>query len=224
MQIIITGAANIRSKPSVKATVVSSAYIGQIYDSTGYKEGDAVAGNSKWHELSTGGYLWSGNAKKYEKPTIVTYSQTDWRWSWKYLGHGGWGQTIGNYGCALTCCSMLSGIDPSTLNDYMKRVGGFVNPDGSVGQGATLLAWDRLEKATSGKLKYKSGLGVSYDDELCKAIIKREAGCIVEVWGSNIPMHFVVAIGKGQIIDPLVGKVVPFSTYNPVSLRDIVRT
>lgn len=67
MQIIITNAANIRSKPFLKAPVVSYAYVGQIYDSAGLKTGDNVWGNSNWHELTVGGYLWSGNAKKYEK-------------------------------------------------------------------------------------------------------------------------------------------------------------
>jgi len=223
MQIIITNAANIRSKPTLKAPVVSYAYVGQIYDSAGLKTGDNVGGNSNWHELTVGGYLWSGNAKKYEKKAIVIYSQTDWRWSWKYLGWGGWGQTIGNYGCALTSCSMLCGIDPDTLNEYMKRVGGFVNPNGSVGQGATLLNWTALEKATNGKLKYVGGAGVAYNDLHAKEIIKREKGVIVQVYGTDIPMHFVVAIGQGQIIDPIDGKIKPFDTYEPVQLREIIR-
>lgn len=223
MQIIITSNANIRSKPSLKADITLQAPAGQIYDSAGVKSGDYVAGNNVWHELTVGGYVWSGNTKKYEKVAITKYSQSDWRWSWKYLGLGGWGQTIGNYGCALTCCSMLTAIDPLTLNEHLKRVGGYVNPDGSVSQGATLLAWDRLEKATSGKLIYQGGLGIVYNNDKCLEIIKREKGCIVQVYGSNIPMHFVVAIGQGMIIDPLDGKIKPFSTYTPVELRDIKR-
>lgn len=215
MQIIITNAANIRSKPFLKAPVVSYAYVGQIYDSAGLKTGDNVWGNSNWHELTVGGYLWSGNAKKYEKKAIVTYSQTDWRWSWKFLGFGGWGQTIGNYGCALTSCSMLVGIDPSTLNEYMKRVGGYVQD--------TLLVWSALEKATNGKLKYVGGAGIAYNDLQAKEIIKREKGVIVQVYGTDIPMHFVVAIGGGQIIDPIDGKIKPFDTYEPVQLREIIR-
>jgi|GEM_PF-4578363 len=215
MKIITTSTANVRAKPTTKSSIVQVVAQGVILESAGLKTGDSVAGNNKWHELTVGGYLWSGNAKEYTKSDIIRYSQTDWRWSWRFLGYGGWGQTIGNYGCALTSCAMLSGINPHTLNEYMKRVGGYVEK--------TLLVWSALERATSGKLKYKGGLGIPYDNAKCLEIIKREKGCIVEVRGSGLPMHFVVAIGNGQIIDALDGRVKPFSTYQVVSLRDIER-
>lgn len=85
---------------------------------------------------------------------------------------------------------MLVGIDPSTLNEYMKRVGGYVQD--------TLLVWSALEKATNGKLKYVGGAGIAYNDLQAKEIIKREKGVIVQVYGTDIPMHFVVAIGGGK--------------------------
>lgn len=223
MKIIITQTANVREKATTESKILRVVESATILDYSSMKVGQEIAGNNRWAELTTGGYLWSGNAKPYTKQDIVRFSQTDWRWSWKYLGWGGWGQTIGNYGCALTSCSMLSNIDPATLNEYMKRVGGFVNLDGSVSMGATRLVWSALEKATSGKLKYVSGVGIPYDNSKCLEIIKRELGCVVHVYGSGIPMHFVVAIGNGQIIDPLDGRIKPFSTYVPVQLRDIVR-
>lgn len=215
MKIITLSPTNKREKPTTKSKVIEVLPSGVVLDSAGLKNGENIMGNDKWHELTVGGYLWSGNVKEYVKTDPVKYSQTDWRWSWRTLGWGGWGQTIGNYGCALTSCSMLCGIDPSTLNEYLKRVGGYVQQ--------TLLVWGALEKATSGKLKYVSGVGIPYDNAKCLEIIKREKGCVVQVYGSGIPMHFVVAIGNGQIIDPLDGKIKPFSTYYAVELRDIVR-
>lgn len=205
-----------RSKPSINSPIIGAAYIGQIFDSSGIKYGDNISGNNAWYELTIGGYIWATNAKEYTKPAPVMYSQADWRWSWKYLGWGGWGQTIGNYGCALTSCAMMSGIQPDTLNEYMKRVGGYAEN--------TLIIWSKLEKATSGKLKYVQGLGIPYNDYACKKIIEREKACLVQVYGSGLPMHFVVAIGQGVIIDPIDGKTKPFMTYNPVELREIIRT
>jgi hypothetical protein len=215
MKIQITANCNIRQKATTESKVTGIATTGQLYDTSGLKNGQIVAGVNQWYELTVGGYLWSGNAKEYTKAEITKYSQSDWRWWWKYLGFGGWGQTIGNYGCALTSCAMLCGIDPATLNEYMKRSSGFVSQ--------TLLVWSALERATSGKLVYKGGLGEPYDNNRCLDIIKREKGCIVQVYGSGIPMHFVVAIGGGQIIDPLDGRIKPFSTYTPVQLRDFIR-
>lgn len=215
MKILIKQTAHQREKATSKSTSMGLLNAGRIIESAGLKTGESVMGNNKWHELTIGGYVWSGVAEEYKKSEIIRYSQTDWRWSWRTLGWGGWGQTIGNYGCALTSCSMLCGIDPATLNEYMKRVGGFVSK--------TLLVWSALSRATNARLIYKGGLGVPYDNAKCLAIIKREKGCIVQVRGS-IPMHFVVAIGGGQIIDALDGQVKPFGTYQAVELRDIERT
>jgi hypothetical protein len=214
MKIILTASANIRQAPTTNSKIIGAAYIGQIFDSSGIKHGENVAANSKWYELTVGGYIWAGNAKEYVKTEIVKYSQSDWRWSWRKLGYSSWA-TLGDFGCALTSCAMLCGIDPHTLNEYMKRVRGYVQD--------TMLVWTALEKATNGKLKYIGGLGEEYDNERCKAIIKREKACIVQVWSSNIPMHFVVAIGNGEIIDPIDGKIKSFGTYWPVSLREITR-
>lgn len=215
MKFIIISTANVREKATTDSRILRVAQTGEVLDYSSLKTGQEIAGNNRWAELTTGGYIWSANGKPYVKEDVVRYSQTDWRWAWKYLGWGGWGQTIGNYGCALTACAMLCGTAPDTLNEYLKRVGGYVQQ--------TLLVWGALEKATSGKLKYVSGVGIPYDNTKCLEIIKREKGCVVQVYGSGLPMHFVVAIGGGQIIDPLDGKIKPFSTYVPVQLRDIVR-
>jgi hypothetical protein len=58
------------------------------------------------------------------------YSQQDPLWRNKQLGEGEF--TIGDSGCFLTCFSMLTGIDPATLNDKIKVKGGF--------QGSLLIA------------------------------------------------------------------------------------
>jgi hypothetical protein len=58
------------------------------------------------------------------------YSQQDPLWRNKQLGDGEC--TIGDSGCFLTCFSMLTGIDPATLNDKVKVNGGF--------QGSLLIA------------------------------------------------------------------------------------
>lgn len=215
MKIIITSPANIRKGATTSSEIMGTAGVGRIFDAE-KKLGQNIGGNMTWYELSVGGNVWSGNAKEYSKSEAIPYSQNDWRWRFTRLGFGtSWDQTMGNYGCAITSCSMLSGIDPATLNNNLKRVNGFVN--------GTWLVWGALEKATSGKLRYVDGVGVPYNDIIVKDIIGREKVCILEVSGSWIPMHFVVAIGKGQILDPIDGKKKSIYTYNLVGYRDIAR-
>ncbi|MCD4685119.1 MAG: C39 family peptidase [Anaerolineae bacterium] len=75
---------------------------------------------------------------KPTQPTVTIntkaphFSQRDPQWRRERLGHPGSGETIGSWGCQITCFAMLAGalghqITPPNLNSSMIRQGGFVN-------------------------------------------------------------------------------------------------
>jgi len=61
--VTVTSAANVRSKPSVKAPLAGSKTLkkGDVFTSVGLVNGDKVSNNNKWHKSSRGNYVWSGN-------------------------------------------------------------------------------------------------------------------------------------------------------------------
>ena len=61
--VTVTSAANVRSKPSVKAPLAGSKTLkkGDIFTSVGLVSGDKVSSNNKWHKSSKSNYVWSGN-------------------------------------------------------------------------------------------------------------------------------------------------------------------
>lgn len=62
-KVTVTSAANVRSRPSVKAPLAGSKTLkkGDVFTSVGLVSGDKVSNNNKWHKSSRGNYVWSGN-------------------------------------------------------------------------------------------------------------------------------------------------------------------
>ncbi|MCB8982365.1 MAG: C39 family peptidase [Ardenticatenaceae bacterium] len=63
---------------------------------------------------------------------VAPVSQRDARWADKRLGQVGSNQTIGKWGCLLTCFAMVANayghqVTPAQLNDSMVRQGGFID-------------------------------------------------------------------------------------------------
>ena len=63
---------------------------------------------------------------------VAPVSQRDARWNDKRLGQVGSNQTIGKWGCLLTCFTMVANayghqVTPAQLNDSMVRQGGFID-------------------------------------------------------------------------------------------------
>ena len=218
IQIIQPLGANIRKQPTTKSPIIGTAPYNQVYDYSKLTPGEQVGNSNQWYELTVGGYIHSSTAKEYVSWQLTPYSQNDLRWKFQLLGFGSYllYQTIGYYGCAVTACAILCGIDPSDLNNRLKNSGGFIQ--------ATLLVWTALKQATGGKLTYISGVGIPFTEKKHQEILAREGACILEVEGGGIPKpnkHFVVSIGNGLIMDPIDGKTRQLSTYKVLQLRDI---
>lgn len=108
--------------------------------------------------------------------------------------------TIAGYGCKLTSFSMLSEIDPPTLNKQFKKDGAF--------------SGDLLTDSLCAK-----SLGWTFKERTTK---KPKEVCIAEVDMSPAPgkqQHFVVFLANGTIIDPWTGTIRPETTYPFVSFR-----
>lgn len=138
---------------------------------------------------------------------IEKISQRDPRWANETLGTQG---TIGNYGCTITCISMLLGKTPSEINQSIKNVGGYAQ--------GNLVDWSKLPLAFS---QIKSALRVrTYDNEQVKQAIEKYGGCLVEVDGARIgaTKHWCLYIGGGQMYDPWFGTQKTTSYYPPTGL------
>ena len=75
---------------------------------------------------------------------VAPVSQRDARWADKRLGQVGSNQTIGKWGCLLTCFAMVANaydhqVTPAQLNDVMVRQGGFID--------VNLTKWNALTDA-----------------------------------------------------------------------------
>lgn len=127
---------------------------------------------------------------------MTTLSQRDTRWASVKLGFSST-STIGNYGCLITCFSMIAGLNPDDLNAKLKAVDGFTND---------LVIWSKVKEA----IPFDFSPTQAYDNEAVKAQIEKNGFCIVRVdYDGKISTpsdtHFVLYIGDQQMIDPWTG-------------------
>jgi len=126
------------------------------------------------------------------------FSQRDPRWKDVKLGFGS--TTIGSHGCKLTSFSIITGIDPITLNEKFKKDGCFTRDlliDSKIA-----LSLDIAPNSTTSTNPKKI--------------------CVSEVDMSPSPgkqQHFVVWMDDGTIIDPWTGTNRPANTYPIINYR-----
>lgn len=144
---------------------------------------------------------------------MTLYRQNDPRWAKDLLGYNTepkW--NMANFGCLITCETMLLGIaygndswTPAKLNEFMQDHDGF-DPKGG------LLRWYKVAE-------YFPDLG---DQGTRKGLVDADwltvptNYAILEV---NNGAHFVLAINRAQIADPLDGKLKSIKTYPVKSSR-----
>lgn len=217
MKIILTSTANIRTSPYIPYfwqgnNIVSKQPEGTIFDTSKVVKGTTVAGEDSWHELTVGGYIWSGNAKEYKEPQapVAALSQRDTRWSNQQLGRSPY--TIGTHGCLITAIASGVNLTPTQVDDILTRSGGFT-PEGWV-------IWAKLFKVPKIKLVVTDNGSpfLAYDDARAKQAIKdgKLVLCEVEakpIGGPPSGTHWVRLIGGGKIMDPYHGDIANFSRY-----------
>lgn len=133
--------------------------------------------------------------------------QRDPKWKDIPLGFPKNGQTIGGYGCTITCIGMLVGLSPDTVNNRLQAVKGFSE---------SLVLWSKVGEAipelTFGWRNY------TYDNDKVIEAISKSGGCLVEVDfdGNNQrtdDKHWVLYVGNQKLYDPWTGTVRPTSDY-----------
>lgn len=127
------------------------------------------------------------------------YSQQDPKWKNKPLGNST--LTIGNYGCFLTCFSMLLEVEPDKVNDRVKIFGGF--DDALLIAGVVPNAYPQITVTQTWCANNQAPL-----DVIDKALGNRQP-VIVQVDTSpvaGIQSHFVILTGKDgndySMVDP----------------------
>lgn len=131
-------------------------------------------------------------------------SQRDPRWANIKLGTSS--ETIGGYGCTITCISMIEGTTPDVTNEKLKAVGGYAN--------GNLVIWDKIKEAFPNSEVHRVW-NYNNDDVLANV-----PNVLVEVDGAPIGgyRHWVVFVGDHKLYDPWDGKEKATSTYpNPLS-------
>ena len=140
--------------------------------------------------------------------------QKDPRWSNKLLGNSY--LTIGNYGCLLTCFSMIAEVTPDIFNNRLKAVGGFTGAN---------IYWQMVEVAYP-NLKYLRAIDCYYTPaplDIIDSYLNQNISVLVHVDGNpatpQIDQHWIQIVGKvGNDYlanDPLTGKRINFTdVYN----------
>jgi hypothetical protein len=135
---------------------------------------------------------------------MTLLSQRDKRWKDIKLGTSN--TTLGEYGCTITCISMIIGTTPDVANERLKSVNGFAE--------GNLVIWSKLEEAFPG-IKIKRVWTYDNDD-----VLKNVPNVLVEVDGKPIGgyRHWVVYIGNKRLVDPWTGMEGSTSQYpSPLS-------
>ena len=117
--------------------------------------------------------------------------------------------TIGNFGCLITCISMLRDIDPKQTNLDIKTVGGY---------SGNFVIWEALDKISG--LDFIKRVRVYENEEVAKNL-----PCLVEVNGAPIggTTHWVLYIGNQKCWDPWDGTEKPTSSYKPIGYAVVKR-
>lgn len=128
--------------------------------------------------------------------------------------------SIGGYGCALACVSVLGGrIDLVAVNELLVKAGAFVNEQGGL-TNASLIYWLKVPNALK-NLKFVWRGWAYENDKVRDWIYNKKFPVIVEVnaapIGSPNDSHFVVYLGDQKLFDPWTGKIRPTSDFpNPI--------
>jgi copper chaperone CopZ len=122
---------------------------------------------------------------------MTPYSQRDNKWKDDKMGSG----TLGNFGCAVTCISMMSEITPAVMNNEIKSVGGYQD---------NMLIWEKLDLIKG--LDFIKRVRAYENTEVANNL-----PCLVEVNGAPIggTTHWVLYIGNQRCWDPWDGKEKP---------------
>lgn len=138
---------------------------------------------------------------------MTNYSQRDARWANHPLGFST--STIAKEGCLITALANIIGTTPNIVNERLKAINGFAPVQGA--DQRKLVIWAKVMEAFPGIQVDRRWTYTPEDNE----VVKNNLPCIVQVDGSPIgaPMHFVVYIGNGQLLDSWDGQVKPTSTY-----------
>lgn len=126
------------------------------------------------------------------------YSQADKRWAQIKIDHST--NSIGGYGCFITCLGMLVSITPDQVNVILTNGGGLTS--------GGLVISDKSAQLLG--LNYAGKTG-TYQSSICIAETDH-------FQATAHTQHFVVWLGDGNIIDPLDGKLKK-NIYNIVSYR-----
>lgn len=141
-------------------------------------------------------------------------SQRDSRWSWKTLGFST--GTIGNYGCLITCLTMIAKEgDVSATNDKMKQFGDYAYGNYKSPFYSNLVVWANVPNAIP-SLKFVERL-YTYDNEKAKNWLAKGYPVIVQVDGAPIGApyvdHYIILVGDQKCVDPWTGKVRPTTDF-----------
>lgn len=143
---------------------------------------------------------------------MTIFGQRNPEWEKTLLGYGR--GTIGDFGCTLTCLSMMSNIKPHILNAVLK--GDSFEKSAFAGESKNLIWWTRLEGLTNGTIKFH-WRGYGYDEVKIKAAIEKYGACLVEVdfdgTGRTDDRHWILAIGNKKAYDPWTGNEIPTNKY-----------
>lgn len=137
---------------------------------------------------------------------MTLYSQRDLRWRFRTLGTRG---TIGQYGCLITCLSMIHKVTPPEMNSYLIAGGAFAY--------GNILNWTKLHAAVPQFNFVKRVAG--YNNTMVKNAIALYGFCLVEVNAGSIGnpkgRHWVIYIGGQRMYDPFDGKEKATTAYSP---------
>lgn len=149
--------------------------------------------------------------------TTPIVSQRDSRWAWKSLGFSA--GTIGDFGCVISCLTMLAReTDVSRVNDLMKQFGNYYNGNYASPFADNLVVWGNVPNALK-NLKFVER-GWSYNNDKVKAHIAKGFPVVVQVdagpIGSPRTDHYVLFVGDQKLVDPWTGRIRPTSDFPQV--------
>lgn len=150
---------------------------------------------------------------------MTPLSQRDPRWKDKKLGFSN--LTIGNYGCTITCLTMLlnhvegKNYQVDEVNDKLKTLGNYHqtnNPKGAFS--GAYLVWANVQRVYP-SLKFVKRVFNYNNVEVAWWVYVMKMPVMVEVNASSIgaPRHWVLFIGNRQACDPWTGTIVSTSKY-----------
>lgn len=141
-------------------------------------------------------------------------SQRDPQWAQKYLGFST--KTIGNFGCTITCLTMLLNrtfgwqLTPIDVNNRLKEFGAF---------SGALILWARVPLAYP-QLKWVYRDYNYSNAKVAWYVYIRKIPVMVEVNGAKIgaSKHWVLFTGNREMVDPWpIGGAVRPTSYYPLT-------